>query len=147
MKLSDLGERKVVDILTKKYGKDKGKNVIVGIGDDACVLDLNEKEHLVISTDIVFEKTHIPREMTPRQVGKYVVNINLSDIASMGAQPLGLLFSLGLPRDLDDDFIHELSEGINDAAREHEVPILGGDTKEHGEMVISGTALGRVSKD
>ena len=73
---------------------------MVGIGDDACVYDLDGENYLVVSSDIISQKTHIPREMTPRQIGQYVVNINLSDIASMGAKPIGMLFSFGLPGNL-----------------------------------------------
>ncbi|MEE9564335.1 MAG: thiamine-phosphate kinase, partial [Candidatus Hydrothermarchaeaceae archaeon] len=145
MKLKELGERKIIEIFTRNF--DRCDNAAVGIGDDAAVFTLDSENYLVISTDLITQKTHIPREMIPLQIGRYAVNVNLSDIASMGAKPLGLVFSFGLPCDIDEKFIEELSEGINEACREHGTCVLGGDTKEHGEIIIAGTAIGRVKKD
>ncbi|MFQ5887928.1 MAG: thiamine-phosphate kinase [Candidatus Hydrothermarchaeales archaeon] len=147
MKLSDIGERKLIEIFAKEFRKNRCENVVVGIGDDATVLSWDDENYLVISNDMISKGSHIPKEMSPRQTGKYVVNINLSDIASMGAKPLSLVFSFGLPPDLDEDFVVELSEGINEACKEHETCILGGDTKEHSEIMISGTAFGIVGRD
>jgi thiamine-monophosphate kinase len=145
MKLSDLGERKIIELFAKNF--DECRGVIVGIGDDACVLEFNEGNYLVVSTDFISQKAHIPKEMSPKQLGRYVVNVCLSDITAMGAKPLGLVFSFGLPGDLDKDFVEELSKGINKACKEHEICTSGGDTKEHSEIVIAGTAFGKVEKD
>ncbi len=147
MKLSDIGERKLIEIFAEEFRKNRCENVVVGIGDDATVLGWDDENYLVISNDMISKESHIPGEMSPRQIGRYVVNITLSDIASMGAAPLSLVFSFGLPPDLDENFIVELSKGINQACKEHKTCILGGDTKEHGEIVISGTAFGVVARD
>ncbi len=143
MKLFQLGERKIIRIFEREFGKSKCRNAVVGIGDDACVVKFDNKL-LAISTDAIYQKTHIPREMTPRQIGKFAVNVNLSDIAAMGAAPLGLVFSFGMPSGLDENFVGELSKGINEACREHKTCVFGGDTKEHGEIVIAGTAFGSI---
>jgi thiamine-monophosphate kinase len=145
MNLKELGERKIIEIFAKNF--DRCETEVVGIGDDAAVFAIDNESYLVISTDIITQKRHMPREMTPRQIGRYAVNVNLSDIASMGAKPLGILFSFGLPGDLDDGFVEEISKGINSACKEHGTCVLGGDTKEHAEIVIAGTALGKVKKD
>lgn len=142
MNLSQLGERKIIKIFEREF-KARCKNAVVGIGDDACVIKFGGKL-LAVSTDAIYQKTHIPREMTPRQIGKFAVNVNLSDIAAMGAAPLGLVFSFGIPSSLDENFVGELSKGINEACREHKTCVLGGDTKEHSEIVITGTAFGSV---
>ncbi len=145
MKLKELGERKIIGIFARNF--DRCDNAAVGIGDDAAVFTLDSENYLVISTDLITQKTHIPREMIPLQIGRYAVNVNLSDIASMGAKPLGLVFSFGLPGEIDEKFVEELANGINNACREHGTCVLGGDTKEHGEIIIAGTAIGRVKKD
>jgi thiamine-monophosphate kinase len=145
MNLKELGERKIIEIFARNF--DRCENAAVGIGDDAAVFAIDSENYLVVSTDIITQKRHIPGEMTPLQIGKYAVNVNLSDIASMGATPLGLLFSFALPGNIDDKFIEELSKGINSACREHGTCVLGGDTKEHEEVVIAGTALGKVEKN
>jgi thiamine-monophosphate kinase len=144
MRLSDLGERRIIELFEKNLKK--CEEAVVGIGDDACILELDGENCLVVSTDLISQKEHIPREMTPRQMGRYVVNINLSDLASMGAKPLGMVFSFGLPGELDEDFIKGLSKGIREACEEHGACVLGGDTKEHREVVIAGTAIGKVKK-
>lgn len=143
MNLSQLGERRIIKIFEREFDKRRCKNAVVGIGDDACVVKFCNKL-LAISTDAIYQKTHIPREMTPRQIGKFAVNVNLSDIAAMGAVPIGMVFSFGMPSNLDENFVKELSKGINEACREHKTCVLGGDTKEHSEIVIAGTAFGNI---
>ena len=144
MNLKELGERKIIEIFARNFRA--CDNEVVGIGDDAAVFEIDSDNYLVASTDVIIQSTHIPREMTPEQIGKYAVNVNLSDIASMGAKPLGLLLSFGLPETLDENFIEELSKGVNSACHDHGTCVLGGDTKRHSEIVISGTALGKVNK-
>lgn len=142
MRLSQLGERKIIELFARHLGT--CEDVVLGIGDDACVFRLGPGDHLVVTTDLLTEKAHIPKEMTPRQIGAMAVNVNLSDLAAMGAKPLGLVFSLGLPPGLDAGFVEEMAEGMNEACQEHGTCIVGGDTKEHQEIVIAGTAFGRV---
>ena len=144
MNLKELGERKIIEIFARNFKA--CENEVVGIGDDAAVFEIDSDNYLVASTDVIIQSTHIPREMTPGQIGKYAVNVNLSDIASMGAKPLGLLLSFALPGTLDESFVEELSNGVNSACHAHGTCVLGGDTKKHSEIVISGTALGRVNK-
>lgn len=144
MKLEELGERGAIRIFESIYGK--CEDAVLGIGDDACILEMDEEHYLVVSTDLLSRKTHFPHEMAPRKIGKYAVNACLSDIAAMGAYPLGLLFSYGLPGGADEDFIKELARGIRDASKEHGTCVLGGDTKEQNELLIVGIALGRARK-
>ncbi|WP_456474747.1 thiamine-phosphate kinase [Candidatus Pyrohabitans sp.] len=141
MKLSELGERRVIEIFAEVLG-DCGI-AEVGIGDDASIVRAGEAL-IVLSSDMIREGTHIPREMTPEQAGSYAVNVNLSDIAAMGARPLAMLFSFGLPGDKDESYVRRLVQGIKKACDVHKVCVVGGDTKEHGEVVISGFAFGVV---
>ncbi|NOZ76541.1 MAG: thiamine-phosphate kinase [Euryarchaeota archaeon] len=144
MKLRDLGERRIIEVFQEVFGDCGG--AVVGIGDDAAVFPVGDRL-LVVSTDMVAEGTHIPKEMTPRQIGKYAAAVNLSDIAAMGARPFGMVFSFGLPGGLDEGFVTGVAEGIREACTPHGVCILGGDTKESAKLVITGTALGEVEKD
>lgn len=139
MKLSQLGERKIIEEL-RGYFK-PCSHLREGIGEDAAVVELDHKL-LISSCEMIREASHIPEEMTPWQVGWYSVNVALSDIASMGARPLGLLFSLGLPEEMAWDYLRYLAGGIRDACDTHDTCVLGGDTKAHSELSIAPTALG-----
>lgn len=145
MKLSELGERRAIELFESIYGG--CGDAVLAMGDDACILELDPEHYLVVSTDLLSRKTHFPLEMPPRVIGRYAVNACLSDIAAMGASPMGMLFSYGLPGDAEEAFLRELARGVQEACREHGTCVLGGDTKEQEELLIAGTALGRVRKD
>ena len=142
-KLSDLGERKAIRLISNILSKG---DEAVGIGDDCAALDFGE-EYLLVSTDMISKKTHIPKIMTPWQIGWFVVAINLSDIAAKGGQPLGLVLSLGLPRDTSESYLEELTRGADACATTYNTSIIGGDTKENPSLTICGTVFGTVKKD
>jgi len=142
-KLSDLGERKAIRLISNILSKG---DEAVGIGDDCAALEFGE-EYLLISTDMISKKTHVPEIMTPWQIGWFVVAINLSDIAAKGGKPLGLVLSLGLPGDTSDSFLEELTRGANVCATTYGTSIIGGDTKENPSVTICGTVFGTVKKD
>ena len=142
-KLSDLGERQAIRLISKILSE---RDIAVGIGDDCAALDFGD-EYLLVSTDMITEKTHIPDIMTPWQIGWFIVAINLSDIAAKGGQPLGLVLSLGLPKDTTEPFLKEMMKGANDCATKYGTTIVGGDTKENQQITLCGTAFGTVKKD
>jgi thiamine-monophosphate kinase len=141
--LSDLGERaaiqRIAEILTK------GTNSR-GIGDDCAAIDMG-KEYLLATTDMMYQRTHIPAQMTPYQMGWFLVAINLSDIAAKGGTPLGLVLSFGLPKRTTELFLKELTKGADACAVTFGTIIAGGDTKETNEITLCGTAFGIVKKD
>jgi thiamine-monophosphate kinase len=142
-RLADLGERaairRIEEILTK------GTNNR-GIGDDCATIDLG-KEYLLVTTDMMYQQTHIPAQMTPYQMGWFLVAINLSDIAAKGGTPLGLVLSFGLPKKISELFFKELVKGADACAVAFGTTIVGGDTKETQEITLCGTAFGTVKKD
>lgn len=142
-KLSDLGERKAIQLISKILSKG---NVAVGIGDDCAAFEFG-KDYLLVSTDMISEKTHIPKIMKPWQIGWFIVAINLSDIAAKGGRPLGLVLSLGLPKDASESFLEELMKGADKCATKFDTSIVGGDTKEAYELMLCGTAFGTVRKN
>jgi len=139
----DLWERKAIDLISNLLSKG---DVAVGIGDDCAALEFGE-DFLLVSTDMIAEKTHIPEVMTPWQIGWFIIAINLSDIAAKGGQPLGLVLSLGLPKDTTELFLKEMMKGANNCATKYGTTIIGGDTKENLQITICGTAFGTVRKD
>ena len=141
-KLSDVGERAAIQILAKIF--DRGHPI--GLGHDCGVVDWGD-DFLVITTDVVNPRTHIPAGATPQQVGWYVTAVNLSDIAAAGARALGFVAALSLPPDTDTEFLKGLAQGMEECAKEFGIAVLGGDTKESDVMSLAGTAIGRVRKD
>jgi thiamine-monophosphate kinase len=141
--LEDLGERKAIEIISRLLTEG---NVAIGIGDDCAALEFNDS-YLLVTTDMVSEKTHIPSVMTPWQIGWSIVAINLSDIAAKGGKPLGLVLSLGLPKNTSETFFNDIIKGADACAVQHSTSIIGGDTKENPHILLCGTAFGTVQKD
>ena len=139
--LKDVGERAVIEQLKRIF--DRG--LPVGLGHDVGVIDWGE-DWLVITTDAVNVKTHLPPGAAPGQVGWYLVAVNLSDVAAAGAFPLGFVAALAMPRDTDLDWVKALARGMEECARQFGIPIVGGDTKESEAMTLAGTAVGKVAK-
>jgi thiamine-monophosphate kinase len=141
LKLSQIGERAVIE-LARKICK-TGKGVKVGIGDDAAVVDLNGIS-LVTTTDMLAARTHFPLGITPEQIARKAVVASLSDLAAMGAKPFAILFSIAFPRDLNLSFVRRILEALNTTAREYGAYVIGGDLDESHEIVIAGTAFGKA---
>lgn len=133
--LRDLGERALIQRL---------EELLPDVGDDAAVLELGD-QYLVLSTDMIYKPTHILDEMSWVQRGKYIVSINYSDIAAMGAKPLGFLLSYGSP-DVGEEEFNDLIHGVKTQCERYDTRFLGGDTNEVGELTLAGFALGTTKK-
>lgn len=144
MKLSDVGERALVE-LARKVCK-QGPGVRIGIGDDAAAIDLNGN-CLVVTTDMLVASSHFPQGTTPEQMGRKAVVVNLSDLAAMGAEPVGLIFSVALPRELDVSFVERLVKSMDAVARKYGTYVVGGDLDESSEIIISGAAFGLARRE
>lgn len=120
-----------------------GSGVVLGIGDDAAVLEVPFGKHLVAATDTLNAGTHFPVETDPFDIGYKCLAVNLSDLASMGAVPHWALLSLSLP-EADQQWVQSFTRGLMSLAQAHGVSLVGGDTTS-GPMSISLTALGSVS--
>ncbi len=147
MKIRELDERELVSHIAGLLAK-PGINVIEGVGEDDCaVLDIGSEDYLLITTDMLHRKTDFPLQMTAWQIGWMSAAVNLSDLASKGARPLGLLMAMGIPPDTELGFIDEMVKGIGECASRHGTQVIGGDTDSHDELTITGTALGLVKKE
>lgn len=144
-KLSALGERKAVELVTSLLSPGDPEMISVGPGDDCAAIKLGD-DYLVVTTDMTTQKTHYPPNITPYQIGWHVVAINLSDLAAKGAKPIGLLIAAGLPKDYNTKFLEDLIFGMNSCATHYGTTIVGGDLKSHDELTITGTAIGKVAQ-
>lgn len=151
-KISDIGEKRLIKLLQNRY-KEKLINSFFfdelsfkSLNDDSGLINLGD-EYLAVTSDLLLEKSHFPPSMTFFQCGKKIVTVNVSDLAAMGAKPLGIVIALGLkPNMLLSDFI-ELMDGIIEACEEYNITLLGGDTNEARELTLCGTAIGLIDKE
>ena len=91
-----------------------GPGVLVGIGDDVAVLEAAANCVWLATCDIQVEGVHFLRgKITPQDLGRKALAVNLSDIAAVGGQPRFALISLGLPNDLPVEFIDGLYAGLD----------------------------------
>ncbi len=137
MKLSEVGERKLVEELTKKFS----------IPMDDCAIMDNGDEYIVLTTDMMNEKTHFPKGSKPYYIGWYSIAVNLSDLASAGAMPVAILAGISMPRSVEKKFFDGILNGMEDCMKEYGGKLVGGDTKEAESLTISITAIGKVKKD
>ena len=138
--LSQLGEFGLIARLHRSLGQREG--VRVGIGDDAAVLAALATP--VITCDCLVEGVHFRRDwMTPRQIGRKAMSVNLSDIAAMKARPVAAFVTLALSERDDLGFVEELYAGLEEIARAFDFTIAGGDTsRSGGGLMLSVTLVG-----
>jgi thiamine-monophosphate kinase len=99
---------------------------------------------LALTTDAIVEEIQTGLYRDPFQIGWMTVMVNASDLAAVGAEPLGLLLNETLPPDLDAAFLAELQRGIAMASRAAGLPVLGGDTNIGSHLQTCGLAVGWV---
>ena len=114
----------------------------LGVGDDAALLALSGGQELVISTDTLVDGRHFDGRIRPRDLGWKSLAVNLSDLAAMGAEPLGFTLALTLPR-AEPSWLQDFASGLRELALHAKVDLLGGDTTR-GPLSISITALGQL---
>jgi thiamine-monophosphate kinase len=148
MRLADLGEFGIIERIRRLLPA-MPSDVVVGIGDDVAVLDTAGPHYLLATCDIQVENVHFLRHgINPQQLGRKVIAINVSDIAAMGGRPRWALVSLGLPRDLQVDFIDELYRGLEVQAQAAGIAIVGGNLSQiEGPLVIDLFLLGECDRD
>jgi len=142
--VSELGERRIIDIILECL--DIMPSMPVPLGDDASAVEIGDEKLAVIKSDMLVGKTDVPAGMSLRQSARKAVVMNISDLAAKGVKPVAVLSSLGLPRGLKEDEIREIGFGLNEGAREYGAYVVGGDTNEASDLVISCSVLGFCDK-
>lgn len=122
--------------------------VIVGIGDDAAVVEPARNRLEVLTVDALVEGVHFDRRFTPPDaIGHRALAVNLSDLAAMGAEPRHALLSLALPATLPLDDFDRLAAGFGHLARRHRLALIGGNlTRTPGPLVVDVTVAGTVKR-
>lgn len=145
--ISSLGEFGLIDHLTKNIELQNASS-IVGVGDDAAVIDHFGKQ-TVVTTDLLIENVHFDLVYTPlKHLGYKSVIVNLSDIYAMNAIPTQITLSLGVSNRFSVEALDEFYEGVYAACENYGVDLVGGDTSSSQTgFIISVTAIGEVSPD
>jgi thiamine-monophosphate kinase len=102
-------------------------DVLLGIGDDAALLQPPAGMQLVVAMDTLNSGVHFPPETAPADIGWKALAVNLSDLAAMGASPAWCTLSLSLP-DASTGFVEGFLDGFLALAAHHDVALVGGDT-------------------
>lgn len=134
LKVSDLGERRVIDRIIECL--DKPQVVVLPFGDDVAATPIGHNKLAVLKTDMLVGETDIPRGMTLWQAARKAVVMNISDFAAKGVKPKVLLVSLGLPKDMTEKDVKDIGKGLNDGVREYDAYLIGGDTGEAIDLMI-----------
>ena len=145
--LEELGEFGLIDHLTQNFEL-KQPSSLVGIGDDAAVMDFKDKK-VIVSTDMLVEGVHFDLSYTPlKHLGYKSVMVNLSDICAMNALPTQVTVSIAVSNRFPLEALEEFYEGVALACKLYHVDLVGGDTTSSNKgMIISVTAMGAANED
>jgi len=147
LKITEIGEFGLIESIRKNCIALR-EGVVKGIGDDCAVYESSPGRVFLLTTDMLVEDVHfLLSSITPFQLGRKAIAVNLSDIAAMGGNPLLALISLGIPPERAVEEIHELYRGMRDICGRYAVSIVGGDTvAAHGTLIINVCLIGEADE-
>ena len=119
-------ERELIELLFDVFSLDERED---------CVLFDFGETYVVVGCDMVHERTDFPPQMTAHQIGWMSVAVSLSDIAAMGATPLGVLVALGVPEGTERSYLRSMAEGMQECASRVGTKVLGGDTDQASSQI------------
>lgn len=144
--METVGERKIIELILEQL--EKMPCMPIPFGDDVSAYPIGDRRLLILKTDMLVGKTDVPPTMKLWQAARKAVVMNISDFAAKGVEPKAMLVSLGLPKELaKKDIIEEIGKGLNVGAREYSAYVIGGDTSEAQDLVISMSLFGIAEKD
>lgn len=118
------------------------QDVLLGIGDDAALLQVPANQTLVVSSDTLIAGVHFPENTTPQDIAYKSLAVNLSDLAAMGAQPAWIMLALTLP-EVEENWLDLFSQGFFELMNAYQLALIGGDTTK-GQLSITLQAMGFV---
>jgi len=119
-----------------------GGDVVLGIGDDCALLDVPAGEQLAVSTDTLVAGVHFPDPCDPSLLGQRALAVSSSDLAAMGASPIGFTLALSLPK-AEPGWLEAFARGLDAMAARCDMRLIGGDTTR-GPLSMTLTVFGRV---
>jgi len=130
------------ELIQRYFAGATGTSVPLGVGDDAALLAVSPEYDLVTSCDTMVAGRHFLAEGDPGALGWKALHAAASDLAAMGARPLGCLLALTLPG-VDEPWLEGFARGMAEAATALELPLVGGDTTR-GPLTIGVTVMGET---
>ena len=122
-----------------------GAEAALDLADDAALLDIPAGHRLVVTADALVAGVHFFTEDAPDLIARKMLRVNLSDLAAMGAAPLGYLMTCALPKTIDQTWLAGFAAGLARDQAEFGITLLGGDTTATpGPLTLSVTAFGTV---
>lgn len=145
--LADVGESALIARIARQAGRCPGRDWALRIGDDAAILRPRRGDELVLSTDAFVEGTHFRfgRER-PRTIGRRAMAVNLSDLAAMGAEPVGALLALSAPRGARVTDFDAIVGGVLHEAARFGCPLVGGNLAHASAWSLDLTVIGRCRR-
>jgi thiamine-monophosphate kinase len=138
VKVRDIGEKGLLERLQRFCPPQV-------VGDDAAVITTQVGQSLVVTTDMLVDGVHFSdRTTSPQDVGWRTTAANLSDLAAMGASPLGITVGLGLPGDVAVSWVEQLYQGMTECLQQYDTAIVGGDVCRSPVITVAITAFGQV---
>lgn len=119
-----------------------GENIPLGIGDDCALLQIPTGHYCAVSTDSLVSGVHFPEDSPPFLLGQRVLAVAVSDLAAMGAKPLGFTLAITLEQ-IDTPWLQAFSEGLSTMAQHCAIALIGGDTTR-GPLAMTVTVMGAV---
>ncbi|MFE1747498.1 thiamine-phosphate kinase [Coleofasciculus sp. H7-2] len=139
MKIRDIGEQGLLERLQRFCPPEV-------VGDDAAVMTIQPGQELVVTTDLLVDGTHFSdRTTSPEDAGWRAAAANLSDLAAMGALPLGITVGLSVTGDTPVTWVERLYQGLTECLQQYNTAIVGGDICRSSVITVAITAFGQVS--
>jgi thiamine-monophosphate kinase len=140
-----LSEFSLIDQYFARRARVNTRRAALGIGDDCALIAPAAGEMLAVSTDMLVEGRHFFPDIAPHALGHKALAVNLSDLAAMGAQPLGFTLAFALPKP-SEDWLAAFSAGLFELADRYGCELIGGDTTA-GPLNLCLTVFGSVRHD
>lgn len=150
MELGDLGEFALIERIKRATARRGGSGpaVVLGMGDDAALLRLRREEVLAVSTDAAVADVHFRMHIeTPASIGLRGLAAALSDLAAMGARPLGVVIALAAPPTTPVSWVDKWLAGLLRGAERWGAPLVGGNLTRARELAFTTTVHGALHKD
>jgi thiamine-monophosphate kinase len=128
--------------IIRRYFSRPAPSALLGVGDDAALVQSAAGRELAVSTDLLLEGRHFAAGAAPRALGHKALAVNLSDMAAMGATPRWATLALALPS-ADEAWLAAFAEGFYALAARFGVDLVGGDTTR-GPLTLCVTILGEL---